>query len=114
MAFIPTIGQMKMVLKFEQVAKSSDQTGGQNEQYDEWFTTRGFIQEKSRGNDFVSGYDESILIYDVWFFWRNEIEANISKDVRIVFESRSFRISKFPKMINNQRRIYHAELTEVR
>jgi head-tail adaptor len=113
MEFIPTIGQMKMVLKFEQVSKSSDQTGGQNEGYNEWFTTRGYFRNNRNYRQFETGYDESVKTFEAWINWRNEIEANISKDVRIVYEARSFSIDTF-KLVDERRRLYKLELTEVR
>ncbi len=113
MELIPTIGQMKMVLKFEQVTKTSDNTGGQDEQYDEWFTTRGYFRNKRMYRAFETGYDESVKTFECWVYWRNALEANISKDVRIVYESRSFAIDAF-KMVDEKRRIYKLDLTEVR
>lgn len=113
MAFIPTIGQMKMVLKFEKAVKSSDGSGGQNEQYEEWFTTRGYFRNKRNYRAFETGYDESVKTFEAWVYWRNEIEANISKDVRVVYEARSFGIETFT-MVDERRRLYKIELTEVR
>lgn len=113
MAFIPTIGQMRMVLKFEQVSKSSDGTGGQNEGYDEWFTTRGYIRNRKIYRQFETGYDESVKTYEAWVPWRNELESGISKDVRLIFEARSFAIDAFT-LIDEKRRLYKLDLTEVR
>jgi len=113
MVFIPTIGQMRMVLKFEQVSKSSDQTGGQNEQYDEWFTTRGYFVMKRNYRQFETGYDASVKTFEAWIYWRNEVEANLSKDVRVVYEARSFAIDTFT-LVGEQRKMYKLELTEVR
>jgi head-tail adaptor len=114
MAFTPTIGQMKMVVKFEQVIKSSDDTGGQNEQYVDWFTTRGFIREKRVYDAFESGYDESVKIYEGWIWWRNEIEANISKDTRLIFEGRSFKMGPWSQVGEHRKMIHLKQLTEVR
>lgn len=113
MPFMPTIGQMQMVVKFEQVSKSSDNTGGQNEGYDEWFTTRGYLLKKSSTKAFMSGYDASIKVYDLWVPWRNELEQGISKDVRVIFEARSFKVDVF-EMVGEKRKLYHLELSEVR
>jgi head-tail adaptor len=113
MAFVPTIGQMKMVLKFEQVNKSSDQTGGQNEQNVDWFTTRGYFRNKRNYRKFETGYDESVKTFEAWIYWRNAIEADLSKDVRIVYEARSFAIDTFT-LVEEKRKMYKLELTEVR
>lgn len=113
MEFIPTSGQMKMVLKFEQVSKSSDETGGQNEAYDDWFTTRGYFRGKRNYRSFETGYDESVNTFECWIYWRNAIEAGLSKDVRIVYEARSFAIDTF-RLVGEKRKMYKIELTEVR
>lgn len=104
---------MRMPIKFEQVSKASDNTGGQNEGYAEWFTTRGYLQKKRSLRDFQTGYDQSIKTYDLWVPWRNEFEQGISKDVRVVYEARSFAIDTF-EMVNEKRQLFHLELTEVR
>lgn len=113
MAFIPTIGQMRMVLKFEQVNKSSDETGGQNEGHEDWFTTRGYFRNKRMYRQFETGYDESVKTFEAWVYWRNAIEADLTKDVRIVYEARSFSIDAFT-MVDEKRRMYKLDLTEVR
>ena len=113
MEFIPTIGQMKMVLKLERPAKSSDGSGGQNEQYDDWFTTRGYFRNKRNYRAFETGYDESVKTFEAWIFWRNEIEAGINKDVQITYEARVFSIETFT-LVGEKRKMYKLELTEVR
>lgn len=113
MSFVPTIGQMKMVLKFEQVSKSSDGTGGQNEGYTDWFTTRGFFRLQRGYNAFETGYDASVKTFEAWIWWRNEIEAGLSKDVQIVYEARTFSINTFT-LVGERRKMYKLELTEVR
>jgi head-tail adaptor len=113
MEFIPTTGQMRMVLKFEQVNKSSDLTGGQNEGHTEWFTTRGYFRPKRNYRAFETGYDESIKTFECWIYWRNAIEAGLSKDVRIAYEARSFGIETFT-LVGEKRKMYKIELTEVR
>jgi SPP1 family predicted phage head-tail adaptor len=113
MEFMPTIGQMKMVLKFEKVNKSSDETGGQNEQYVDWFTTRGYFRNRRNYRQFETGYDESVKTFECWIYWRNEVEAEISKDVRVIYEARSFAIETFT-LVGEKRKMYKLELTEVR
>jgi head-tail adaptor len=113
MSFVPTIGQMKMVLSFEQVSKSTDQTGGQNEGYSPWFTTRGYIQVKRNYRAFETGYDSSVKTFEAWIWWRNEIEAGLSRDVRIIYESRSFGIDTFT-LLGEKRKMFKLDLTEVR
>jgi SPP1 family predicted phage head-tail adaptor len=104
---------MKQVLQFQIPDKSSDGTGGQNEEYNKTITVRGKVKMKKGLRDFQTGYDQSIKVYNCWVPWRNAIEANVTKDWRVIFEARSFSIEFFT-MVDEQRRIYHMELTEVR
>lgn len=108
-----SIGEMNKVLSFEKVVKNSDTTGGQDETYEPWFTTRGKLKLKKGLRDFETGYDASIKIYDCWIRWRHAVEADMSKDVRVLFESRSFGVEFFT-LVDEQRQIYKMELTEIR
>lgn len=113
MSTVPAIGQMRMVIKFERPVKSSDDTGGQYEDYEEWFTTRGYLEKERSLRTFQTGYDQSIKTYSCWVPWRSELEQGITKDTRVVFESRSFRVDTF-EMVAEQRRMFLLKLTEVR
>lgn len=113
MAFIPTIGQMRQVIKFEIPAKSADNTGGQFEQYDEYYTTRGFIRKRRGYREFADGYDTSVNILELWCRWRQTLENEISKDMRVVYEARMFAIDNYD-LVDEQRRLYKFELTEIR
>ena len=66
MSKMPTIGEMRMVLKLERPLKSSDDTGGQNEVYEEWFTTRGYLEQERSYRAFETGYNESVKTYKGW------------------------------------------------
>jgi len=113
MSDIPTIGQMRQVVSLERVDKPADGTGGREEDYAPWFTTRGKLKIKRSYSKFETGYDESIKEYHLWIPWRHELETNISKDVRVIFEARSFKIEAFD-MVGDVRKFYHFELTELR
>src|ERR1700749_2118664 len=110
MSSVPAIGEMNKVLKFEQVSKTPDGTGGQEEGYSDWFTTRGCFRLKRNYRAFETGYDESVKTFEAWIWWRNDIEAELSKDVRIVYEARSFSIDTFT-LVNEKRRMYKLDLT---
>jgi head-tail adaptor len=113
MVTIPTIGEMRQVLSFEKVVKGTDATGGQTETPEPWFTTRGKLKYKRGFRDFETGYDSSIKVYDCWIRWRNAVEVDMTKDVRVMFEARSFGIEFFT-MVDEARKIYHLELKELR
>lgn len=113
MAFSPTIGQMRMVLKFEAVNKWADQTGGQDEQYTSFYTCRGYFREKRAYNAFETGDDKTVSLYEAWVPWRQTMEAEISTDLRMIYEARTFKIDTY-KLVDEKRRWYKFELTEVR
>jgi SPP1 family predicted phage head-tail adaptor len=109
----PSIGQMRMLLQFAKPDKDSDTTGGQFEAYPEWFTCRGYIEFERGFRDFETGRDESIKTFNCWIPWRSEFEVNVSKDTRVMYESREFAIESW-RLLKEQRRMYQLQLTEVR
>lgn len=112
MAKLPSIGQMRMPVKFEQVNKASDGTGGQDEQYVDWFTGRAYLKRRRSFSAFDQGYDQKVKQYQMWMYWRNEIEIDMQKDVRVVYEARMFSIDTF-NLVDEKRSIYEFELTEI-
>jgi hypothetical protein len=113
MAFIPTIGQMRQVIKFEIPAKDPDNIGGQLEQYDELYTTRGYFRERRAFRDFSDGKDSMINILEMWCSWRQVLESEISIDLKVIYEARIFGIESF-RLVDEKRRLYYFELTEIR
>lgn len=110
---LPSTGEFRKVVQFERATKSTDLTGGQNESYDQWFTTRGALQLEKQDEDFQSGYDQLINKYKLFVFWRNEMEQGMDKDVRAIIESRSFKVTGFI-MVDEKRKMYMLKLNEVR
>lgn len=106
-------GQLNKVFLLQLPEKTSDGTGGQDEQYNETITVRGHLKMRSQTDAFVNGYDEMVTVYDGWIPWRKDIEVTISKDMRVTVEARSFRIDGF-NMVDEQRKMYHLKLVEVR
>jgi len=109
----PTAGQMNMKITFNIPVKVSDLTGGQDEAYDDFYTTRGYLKKISGTRSFQSGYDQSVNRYEMWTWWRHVLESNISKDMRVIYDNREFSVDHYD-LIEEQRRMYHFELTEVR
>jgi hypothetical protein len=93
--------------------KPPDGTGGNGEGYAETITCRGKLKMRSQTDAFVNGYDEMVTVYDGWIPWRKDIEVNLSKDVRVTVEARSFKIDGF-NLEGEQRKTYHLKLVEVR
>lgn len=113
MAVNPTIGEMKDVLKWERVNKASDTTGGQNEQYVDWFICRGKVKEMSNARKFNSGYDETVSVWQCWIPWRSEFEAGVTKDTRVVYDNHILSVETY-KLVNEKRRMYYIELKEAK
>ncbi len=104
---------MNKVIKFELMAKSSDETGGQNEQGKSWFTTRGYYKENSGARSFQNGHDFTVTTGTMWVHWRQAIENDISKDSQIMYDNRFFEIQHY-RLVDEKRRIYEIEVKEAR
>lgn len=113
MSYVPTIGEMRDVIKWERVVKSDDESAGQNEQYLDWFTGRGKMKRMSSARKLNSGYDEMVEVYEGWVQWRHAIESDLVKDTRIVFDNRIFSIQNYG-LVDEKRRIYKLEFKQVR
>lgn len=108
-----TAGQLNKVFLLQLPEKTDDGTGGKLEDFPETITVRGHLKMRNQTDAFVNGYDEMVTVYDGWIPWRKDIEATITKDMRVMIEARSFKIDGF-NMVEEQRRMYHLKLVEVR
>lgn len=113
MSSIPAIGEFNKVVKWEKVVKVTDSTGGQDEQYMDWFTGRAALKRMSQARKLNMGYDEMVEVYDGWMQWRHAIESDLTKDTRIVFDNRFFKVDNF-SLVDEKRRIYKMVLKQVR
>jgi head-tail adaptor len=113
MAAIPTIGEMKHILKFELMDKEADTTGGNLEHGKEWFTTRGLFREMSGYRKLESGYDASVTAGEIFIWWRANIENDLSKDVQIIYDNRFFSVDAY-KLLDEKRKMYRLTVKEVR
>lgn len=107
------IGEMNKVLKFERPVKSPDDTGGNLESYEEWFTTRGSKKRVSGFRSFQSGYDQSVDVYEFRIFWRAEIEDGLNKDVRIICENVEYAVQNY-RLIEEERFMFLIEAKSLR
>lgn len=110
---IPKVGEMKHVFKFELPNKSEDNTSGQHEQYLDWFTCRGLYREMSASRRFQSGYDTAVAAGEMFVQWRQEIENQVCKDMRIVYDNRFFSVDNY-RLVGEKRRIYLFEVKSAR
>lgn len=112
MSTIPTIGEFNKVTKWERVNKYPDNTAGQEEQYVDWFTARMCLRKMSESRKLNLGYDEMGDVYEGWIQWRHAIEADITKDARVVFDNRFFAVRNYD-LVDDKRRLYKVTLTTV-
>jgi head-tail adaptor len=111
MSMIPTIGEMRQVVKFENVTKTTDATGGNEEGFSDWFTCRGCLQKNNSRRPFEMGVDIIVNDYDLFIPWRSEFESDISRDTQVIFQNRNFSVVNW-ELIQEERRVYKIHLKE--
>lgn len=104
-------GQFKHVIKFETPIKAGTVSGGRLEDYQEFYTARGLVAQVAGNRNFDTGRDLLIEKYDMWCYWRSALETNITKDTRVTYENKFFRIDRMER-IGEKRQYYHFELIE--
>lgn len=107
------ISDFRHVVKLENVVKSANASAGQNEGYVDFVTVRGSMKKKDGFRTFDDGYDKQVNTYEFVTFWRQQIENNITKDTRLVFDNRFFKIETY-ELIREQRAFYKFTIVEAR
>jgi SPP1 family predicted phage head-tail adaptor len=110
---MPTIGQMRWTVQFDKATKTSDGSGGQNESYAQFYITKAYLKKLSGFRTFQSGYDTTVNRYEMWCKWRHALEVDVNKDMRVIFDNRFFSITHYD-LVDENRSVYHFELTEVK
>lgn len=108
-----SISDFKHVIRFEVPSKSATTSGGQNEAYNDLLTTRGSVRKKDGFRNFSDGYDAIINTYEIVTYWRGDLEANLTRDTRIVYDNRSFRIETWER-VNEERSFMKFTVSEIR
>jgi head-tail adaptor len=107
------ISDFRHVVKLENVIKVANGSGGHDEAYADFVITRGQMKKKDGFRVFEEGYDKQVSTYEYVTFWRQELENNITKDTRFVYDNRFFKIETF-ELIREQRQFYRFTLVEAR
>lgn len=85
-------GLFNHVLVLRNPTKTQDVAGGHGEAYEDFATTRGYFRKKSGFRNMVEGYDQLVREYEAYVFWRQAFEDNITKDTRMFYDNRVFKI----------------------
>lgn len=91
-------GLFRHVLKLENPIKTPDIAGGNAEQFEDFVTTRGYFRENSGFRQLEEGYDQLVWEYEAYTWWRSEFENNITKDTRLIYDNRVFKIVSYKRM----------------
>lgn len=88
----PEVGQMRFVIRFENPVKPADDAGGHTEDYEEFANVRGYVEKDNRTEDFVEGTHELVSRWKMFVWWRRAWDSFVTKDTRIVYDNRFFKI----------------------
>lgn len=94
-------GLFNKVVRFENPVKTADIAGGNSEDYAQAFTltTRGYFKERSGFRQLEEGsYDQLVWEYEAYTWWRSELENNLTKDTRLFYENREYKIVSYKRM----------------
>lgn len=106
-----SISEFKKVIRFEFVVKTDNTSGGKKEDFIHYIETRAKVKKRDGFRSFQEGKDKIINVYDVECFWRHAIETNLTKDTRVIYENRNFRIETY-EIIRETRAFYRFTMSE--
>lgn len=108
---VPTRGKFRHIVKLENPAKPPDGAGGRTEDFEAFVTTRGVFRKRSGFRNFEQGYDQLVSEHECFLTWRSEFDSHITKDTRLVYDNRVFKIVS-KEYVNQQRSIMYFILIE--
>lgn len=82
-------------ITFKNPTKTVGESGGNTEEYSSFVTTRASATKKDGYRNLDNGYDQVIEVYEFMCFWRYNLEQGVSKDTRISFEGKDFRLESW-------------------
>lgn len=109
---VPDRAKWRHIVKLENPAKNPNGSGGQDENFQGWVACRGYFQRKRGYRNFESGFDQMVQEYECFLPWRSEFDNNMTKDTRLVYNNRIFKIESTERIEEN-RHIIKLNLTEV-
>jgi hypothetical protein len=100
-----TPSEFRQVFRFENFDKTQKPSSGYDEAFKELFTTKGRWRQLSAGRAFALGLDLITTTYEVTCYWRAQLEELLTKDTRLIYENKIFKIERI-QLINEQRKYY--------
>lgn len=89
------LGDYTEIITFKNPTKTGDTSGGSSEAYNAFVTTRASAVKRDGYREMNSGYDSVIEVYEFACFWRYNLEQNVDKDTRIVFDGKEYRLESW-------------------
>lgn len=105
---VPTIGQLRSVVKFER-NQPLQKGAGKEDFYIEYLTTRGQLIEGT-GRMMMDGM-APVLFSKYTLYVRMQDDLDLGKNVRVVINNRIFRIESY-KAVDQKKFFYKLELNE--
>lgn len=100
--------------RFENQVKAGNTSGGQSESSTEFVNLRGLWVKKDGSrqmNSDMPGYDQIITVYDAYSYWRQQLEDFITKDSRLIYDNKEYRIESYER-IGERRQYMHFTVSE--
>lgn len=97
--------EFRQVFRFEGFTKTANSSAGRNEAFDEFFSTKGRWRQLSAGRSFALGLDLIATTYEVTCYWRAKLEELLTKDTRLIYENKIYKIEKV-QLIDEARKYY--------
>lgn len=108
-----SVSKFRHVIRFENPTKTANTSGGRDEAYADFLTTRGSVEKRDGFRNFSDGYDAIINTYVLHTYWRGDLEANLTRDTRVIYDNRSFRIETWER-VNEERSFMKFTISEIR
>lgn len=82
-------------ITFKNPVKTDNTSGGSTDAYSSFVTTRASATKLDGYRNVENGYDSVIEVWEFVCFWRYNLEQNVDKDTRIVFDGQEYRLESW-------------------
>lgn len=103
--------EFRHLFRFDGFTKTANTSAGNEEQFSEFYTTRGKWEKMSGSSGFDAGADKLISVYRATCYWRSALETLLTKDTRLFYNNRIYRIENV-EMVNEERMFYEFTVSE--
>jgi hypothetical protein len=109
MAFKPHAGLLRHPFTFRNVVKVQNDSAGHGETYSDFYSTRGYFRQRTGSMQLDEGVYAQVRTFEAYCYWRHALEANLSNDTRLVYDSKEYKINEFER-VEEDRSFYRFEL----